>query len=111
MAALERDQDLLESVLCGFARSYADAGRLRTLTVFDRERGQFLLMNEGWDGYKHIEQVWVHVEFRDGKFWVQQDGTREGVAVELVNAGIPRERIVLGFLHPARRRDTEFAAA
>ena len=111
MATLERDQETLEHVLCECADFYAGAGRLRTLRVFDRKRGQFLLMDEGWEGYKHIDQVWVHVELRDGKFWIQKDGTQDGIALDLVNAGIPKERIVLAFKHPSRWRDTEFAAA
>ena len=111
MAAVERDLDLVEKVLCERARFYAFPDRFRTLTIFDRKSGQFLLMDEGWDGFKHIHRVWVHVELRDDKFWVQQDGTQDGIAVDLMNAGIPKERIVLAFQHPSRRQYGEFAAA
>ena len=45
------------------------------------------------------------------KVWVQQDGTEEGVALELVAAGIPKEHIVLGFQPPERRAWTDFAVA
>ena len=106
-----RDEALLETVLCERAQFYAFPERFRTLTVFDRRNGQFLLMDEGWDGFTHIHRIWVHVEMRDGKFWVQKDGTEDGIAVDLVNAGVSQERIVLAFQHPARRRHGEFAAA
>lgn len=105
-----RDQEILESVLRECARFYASQ-KTRTLTIFDHTRGQFLLMDEGWDGFKHIHRVWVHVELRDGKFWIQKDGTEDGIAVDLVNAGILKERIVLAFQHPARRQYSEFAAS
>ena len=39
------------------------------------------------------------------------DGTEEGIALELVELGIPREDIVLGFYRPERREITEFAIA
>ena len=52
----------------------------------------------------------MHVELRDGKFWVQQDGTQDGIAMDLVNAGVPKERIVLAFPRLSRWKDTEFAA-
>lgn len=104
------DQDIVESVLCECARFYASK-EARTLTVFDRQNGQFLLMDEGWIGFKHIHRVWVHVELRDDKFWIQQDGTEDGIAVDLMSAGIPKERIVLAFQHPSRRQYSEFAAA
>jgi len=41
----------------------------------------------------------------------QGDGTEGGVALEFVEAGIPREHIVLAFQHPALRSDTDFATS
>ncbi len=107
----EQDSALLEKILCERAQFYGFPERFRTLTVFDRSHGQFLLMDEGWDGFKRIHRIWVHVELTEGKFWIQKDGTEDGIAVDLVNAGIPKERIVLAFQHPARRQYSEFAAS
>ena len=104
------DQVSIENVLRECARFYASQ-KARTLTVFDRQNGQFLLIDEGWDGFKHIHRVWVHVELRDGKFWIQKDGMEDGIAVDLMNAGIPKERIVLAFQHPGRRQYGEFAVS
>lgn len=42
---------------------------------------------------------------------IQEDWTEEGIANELVRAGIPREDIVLGFQHPEMRKYSDFAAA
>ncbi len=105
------DEALLENILCECAKFYAFPERFRTLPIFDRQNGQFLLMDEGWDGFKHLHRVWLHVELRDGKFWIQKDGTEDGVAVDLMNAGVPKERIVLAFQHPGRRQYGEFAAS
>lgn len=105
------DQELIERVLRECAQFYAFADRFRTLTVFDRQNGQFLLMDEGWDGFKHIHRVWLHVELRGDKFWIQKDGTEEGIAVDLMNAGVPKERIVLAFQHPGRRKYSDFAVS
>jgi len=105
------DETVLEKILCERASFYAFPERFRTLTVFDRKHGQFLLMDEGWQDFKHIHRVWVHVELRDGKLWIQKDGTEDGIAVDLINAGIPKERIVLAFQHPNRRQYSDFAAA
>jgi len=107
--ALEPERHLVERILCECARFYASKD-VRTLTLFDRSHDQYLLLNEGWDGFKRIPYTWVHVELRDGKFWIQQDGTQDGIAVDLMSAGVPKERIVLAFHHPSRCKDTEFAA-
>ena len=52
----------------------------------------------------------VHVDLIDGRFWIQRDGTEYSIAQELLDAGIPKDRIVLAFHSPAKRRLTDFAA-
>ena len=78
MAALDHDAELIEETLCRCAQRYAAPDRFRTLMAFDRERGQFLLMDEGWEGYRRIHRVWLHIELREAKFWIHEDGTEEG---------------------------------
>ncbi len=99
----QTDLELLERVLRECARFYADPDDAPTITVFDREGGHYLLLNQGWDGYKRVHNVWVHLDVIDGNVWVQKDGTQDGIAAALVQVGIPRERIVLAFQHPSRR--------
>ena len=50
-ASTVSDEARLESILCECAKFYAFPDRFRTLTVtiFDRQNGQFLLMDEGWE--------------------------------------------------------------
>ena len=110
MDTLERDRDLVERILCECAHFYASP-KARTLTVFDRVHDQYIILDEGWDGFQRIHVAWVHVELAEGKFWIQRDGTQEGIAVDLVNAGVSKESIVLAFQHPSRRRYSEFAMA
>jgi hypothetical protein len=53
----------------------------------------------------------AHLEIRDGKIWILTDNTEEGIATELADAGIAKDRIVLGFYPPALREMGEFAVA
>lgn len=78
---------------------------------FDRDNGQFAILREGWDGYQRNHFAWIHVEVCDGKLWIHRDGTEHGIAYDFVAAGIPQERIVLAYQHPARRERGEFAVA
>jgi hypothetical protein len=51
----------------------------------------------------------LHLDIKNGKIWIQYDGTEDGIAYELLKLGVPYQDIVLGF-QPARvRSDTEFA--
>lgn len=45
------------------------------------------------------------------KIWIQHDGTEDGVANDLVKAGVPRDQIVLAFKSPDLRQHTDFAVA
>ena len=111
MDSLDATIEIIEQSLCKFVRAYDTPDKTRILMAFDRERGQFLLLDEGWDGYKRIHNVWLHVELRDGKIYIHEDGTEEGVGNALLAAGFPQDRIVLAFQSPALRSLSEFAAA
>ena len=45
----------------------------------------------------------IHIDIRDGKVWIEYNGTDAEIGAELVAAGIPKEDIVLGF-QPAEIR-------
>jgi len=111
MASLASDVEIIERVLCDRACFYAAPDDVRTLIAFDREHGQFLLMDEGWSGYRRIHQIWAHVELLNDKLFIHEDGTEDGLANLLVNAGIPPNRIVLAFHAPCLRSATDFAVA
>lgn len=110
MDTLEPYRATLERLLKERAAIPIANGEMRSYPVIDREGGHYLLMAEGWDGYKRVHGTLVNVDEIDGKFWVQRDGTEEGIAVELTEAGVPKERIVLGFQPKERRTWSGFAA-
>ncbi len=101
----------IENILEEHARIPYAHGKLRSETVFDRVHDRYVLLTVGWDDDRRIYHVLVHVDIIDGKLWVQHDGTEDGVATELVAAGVPKDHIVLGFHEPDVRPHTEFAAA
>lgn len=53
----------------------------------------------------------VHVELIGDKVWIHRDGLEDGIANDLVRAGIPKSQIVLGFHPPEVRPHTEFAVS
>jgi hypothetical protein len=84
-------------------------GVIECKTVFDKENDSYLLITIGWDGAKRIHGCLVHLDIIDGKIWVQRDDTEDGVTYELEAAGIPKDKIVLGF-HPQNvRQHTGYA--
>jgi hypothetical protein len=65
----------------------------------------------GWDGQKRVHYCLVHIEIHDGKIWIERDNTEDGVATDLMRAGVPKERIVLAFHRPDVRAHSGFAVA
>ena len=57
MDLLIRDALIIERTLCDLASFYGSNNTLRTLMAFDRERGQFLLLDEGWDVHRRVHVV------------------------------------------------------
>ncbi len=47
----------------------------------------------------------------NGKIWVEADNTNQAIVQRLLDAGIPKESIVLAFYSPQKRPFTEFAVA
>lgn len=79
-------------------------------TVFDRDGDHYQLISVGWkDNSTRIYGCVLHVDIRDGKIWVQHDGTEEAIAEQLVARGISKREIVLAYHPPNLRQYTEYA--
>jgi hypothetical protein len=77
--------------------------------ALDDERGQYLLLMVGWSKNKRVGGTTVYARLRDGKIWIEEDWTEEGITAGLLKAGVPKKDIVLGFQPPQMRPLTEFA--
>jgi XisI protein len=71
----------------------------------------YLLMDVGWEKQKRIHGCLIHIQIINEKIWIQRDGTEDGITNALVEAGIPKHHIVLGFQSEDIRPFTEFAVA
>ncbi len=79
--------------------------------ILDEERGHFMLLKIGWHEAKRVEWLMLYARLKDGKIHIESDATEDGIAAELLAAGVPESDIVLAFQHPQERLLTEFAAA
>ena len=104
-------RELLKGLLHEYERLYKLKPRpgVESFVVFDDVHDSYMLVRLGWEANRRISQVILHVRLRDGKFWIEEEWTEEGIANELLQAGVPREDIVLAFHPPEVRPNTEFA--
>lgn len=82
-----------------------------TEVIFDEERDHYLLVTIGWAEQRRVRGTTVYVRLRNGKFWIEEDWLENGIATDLLKAGVPKEDIVLAFQPPEIRLLTEFAVA
>lgn len=87
---------------------YGD-GELELELVIDKERNRYLILVIGWNKYKRIHNLIMHIDIKDGKVWIQEDSTDISVVDLLVNKGIPKEDIVLAYLHIEERKQWIYA--
>jgi XisI protein len=111
MDQLDRYRQIIRAVLKPYTDiSYANV-EVKNRAAFDAETDQYIILSEGWENTQHLHGVLIHVEIMDSKVWIQMDGTEDGIAPELIQSGIPKEDIVLGFHEPSIRPYTGFAVA
>lgn len=81
--------------------------------IFDPIRNHYQVVHLGWEeeGMRRVYGCIIHIDIKDGKIWIQKDGTEIGVANELLEVGVPSSDIVLGFHAPYKRPLTEFAVS
>jgi hypothetical protein len=103
--------ETVEKVLQDYADFLAGDDQVQIELVCDRDRDHYLLVEAGWQNGYRIYGTLIHIDRIGNKLWIQHDGTEEGIAIDLVAAGIPKEQIVLGFRSLEQRQHTEFATS
>jgi hypothetical protein len=112
MDRLEEYRQLIQKIIVAHTEVPYTDGEITFETFFDREADRYLLMLVGWEASgKRVHGSLIHIDILDGKIWIQRDGTEYGVARELLDAGVPKEDIVLAFHPPEVRQDAELTAA
>lgn len=103
MDKLERYRQIVRNLINEYASHKPSNGQIEPEAIIDRERDHYEVVHVGWDGHRRVHGSIIHIDIQDGKVWLQHNGTNRMIAQELVEAGVPKEDIVLGF-HPANLR-------
>ncbi|WP_445245893.1 XisI protein [Microcoleus sp. OTE_8_concoct_300] len=111
MDRLKFYQDTIEKILKDHAAISYSHGDIQQYVIIDADRTHFLLFNEGWDRKKRVHGCVTHVQIIGEKIWIHYDGIEDGITVELVAAGVPKDHIVLAFHPPEVREYTGYAIA
>ena len=106
-------RQIIQKILIEYQQWAASANEsgVEQCVAFDEERDQYFWFHAGWNGKQRDFAVTVYLTIVEGKIWIEEDWTKQGIADELLQAGVPPEDIVLGFQHPSKRSLTALAIA
>lgn len=111
MDKLGNYRQLIRQLLDEYASYKPAYGDIDSEIIIDAEQNHFQLMRLGWLNKKRVHGAIIHVDIINDKIWIQYDGTDRPIADELLQAGVPKEDIVLAF-HPENiRQYTGFAVS
>jgi hypothetical protein len=110
MDKLSLYRQYIQELLTQRAKLRSPSDPVESETIFDIVSDRYQLVNVGWkDASTRIYGCVLHVDIKDGKIWVQHDGTEDAIADQLVALGVPKQDIVLAYHAPHVRQYTEFA--
>jgi hypothetical protein len=110
MDKLDHYRQLLMRLLRENQHADVSDSTAETQVIADTESDNYQLMQIGWQGNKRIYHCFIHASIRNNKIQIEQDFTEPGLAVLLLEQGVPKSDIVLAFHSPMQRQYTDFAS-
>lgn len=113
MDKVKKYQDILIAFLNNYAREgqIANMPEVETKVIADRENNSFQVLHIGWHGSQFVFSPIFHFDIKEGKIWFQCNNTEREVVDELMEMGVSKEDIVLGFQPDFARAYSGFAVA
>jgi hypothetical protein len=109
MDKLESYRSIVTEILTKYSQYKPSYGQVEIEQIFDRDHDRYLLMAIGWNQQKRIYGTTIHLDIQDEKIWIQQNTTEFDLASDLVEMGVPKQDVAIGFHTPKMRQLTGFA--
>lgn len=84
-------------------------GDVEVEQIFDEEHDHYQIISVGWNNQHRIYGTIMHLDIKNNKIWIQQNTTEADIALELMEMGIDKQDIVIGFHTPKMRQLSGFA--
>ncbi len=109
MDKISNYRQIIQELLVEHSKIIPVYGQIQMELLFDHERDRYQVIRVGWLQGKRVYGVLIHVDIIDEKIWIQYDGTEVAIANQLLDKGIIREDIVLGYQPPLIRQHSGFS--
>ncbi len=92
------------------AIKHANLPDCENMLVADTENHHYQLLTTGWAPDRFIHSITFHLDIApDGKIWIRANWTDTDIAQKLVERGVAKSDIVLGFYPDYMREESEYA--
>ncbi|QLE55285.1 XisI protein [Nostoc sp. TCL26-01] len=109
MDKIELYRQLIKQILSEHQQEQSHTDTVQSQLILDHENDHYQLAYVGWQGDKRVFGPIIHLDIKNGKIWIQYNGTEESIAEQLVELGVPPSDIVIGFHSPFKRQFTAYA--
>jgi XisI protein len=109
MDKLEKYRASIKKILINYQQYTKADSQVEAQVIFDTEHDHYQLMYVGWENQRRVYGCVLHFDIKNEKIWIQHNGTEANVADELIDLGVSKNDIVLGFHSPYKRQFTDFA--
>jgi XisI protein len=109
MDKLEKYREKVKQILTKYSQNKPSYGEVEVEQIFDFERDHYQILSVGWNNQKRVYGSMIHLDIKGEKIWIQQNTTEVDIASELVEMGVPKHDIVIGFHTPKMRQFTDFS--
>lgn len=112
MDKLNKYRKIIALILEQQADYGSSVGQIDEYAICDEKTDNYLLLNVGWHPSGRRQQgVPVHIRIKNGKVWLEWDGTDQEIARQLIDAGIAKEDLVFPTFKTAKTAEVESIAA
>ncbi|MFZ4556063.1 MAG: XisI protein [Pseudanabaena sp.] len=102
---------IIKEVLGQYARYKPSHGEIEMQFLSDTEHDHYQVLGVGWDQKIRVYGCSMHLDIKNGKIWIQTNNTELDIGQVLVEKGVPREDIVIGFQPVYIRKVSGYAIA
>ncbi len=101
--------ELIQRILTEHARHKPSYGDIEVETIFDLQHDRYQIVHMGWHHQRRVHQCLMHIDIRNHKIWILHNTIEHELDTELLDEGVPKTDIVLGFCPPELRSFSDFA--
>jgi hypothetical protein len=109
MDKLNYYREKVKALLAKYALHKPSYGNIDVEQIFDIERDHYQIISIGWNNQERIYSPIMHLDIKNEKIYIQENTTEVDIANELIEVGVPKSDIVIGFHTPKMRRLAGFA--